>query len=206
MLGWMAARAVGSVISSASRRQSVPAGTNRNEPPSVGGIVIFALLLPLTVAGVVAGYRGHASFGITSVFIIAFIVLIPVVLGLERLGQRSQRRHRVPLKYPVRPRAPGAGAMRELAARLREQEAQEDLAERELRVAALFSVPCPVLSCLAAETVPCAMGIGVPVALVRKDPLAFCHTERMGAAVRYGTATADDIFAQFDNNVPEGTA
>jgi hypothetical protein len=168
--------------------------------------VIFALLLPLTVAGVVAGYRGHASLGITSVFIIAFIALIPVVLGLERLGQRSQRRHRVPLRYPARPRAASAGALRELAAQLRGQEALEDLAERERRVADLFSVPCPVVPCAAPEAVSCVMGRSAAFAIVRKDPLAFCHTERMGAAVRYGTATADDIFAQFDNNVPEGAA
>jgi hypothetical protein len=204
---WMIGR---SVLRSLPRGQAaprVPAGTNRSGPPSVAGIVIFALLLPLMVAGVAVGYQGHASFGITSAFIVAFTVLLPVVCWAEYAVRRNQHRYRTPkLDYPPRQRALGAPEMRALAAQLRGQEAAEDAGERERRVTALFSVQCPVPSCLAPEKVPCAMGIGVPVALVRKDPVAFCHTERMGAAVRYGTATADDIFAQLDNNVPEEDA
>jgi len=77
-------------------------------------------------------------------------------------------------------------------------------AERAARVARLFTAACPEETCKAPVTVPCNMGIGIPVALVDKQRVLFCHLLRMRDAVRYGSAAEDDILAQFGNNVPEG--
>lgn len=87
--------------------------------------------------------------------------------------------------------------MEALAAKPRTLPAPDDAAERERRVAALFTVACPVSSCLAVPPHPCSMGIAVPVALVRKRPVTFCHLERMRAAVQAGNADPADIAAQF---------
>jgi len=194
-----------SLLRSLPRGQApVPAGTN----PSGGGagIIIFVLLFPVMTCILVSSYHGHVSGRAVAAYVTAFLVLLPfAVLAAHAAENRRKTARRPPrLNYPERPRAPGAVAMRALAAQLREQEAAELAPVREQRVADLFSVPCPVPACAAAETVPCAMGRGAPYAVVRKQPLAFCHLERMGAALRYGTATADDILAQFGNNVPEG--
>jgi hypothetical protein len=70
-------------------------------------------------------------------------------------------------------------------------------AERGRLTAALFSVPCPVPVCQAAPEVPCTMGIGVPVALVEKNPVAFCHLARTDAAVEAGALTREELTAQF---------
>ncbi len=81
--------------------------------------------------------------------------------------------------------------------------AQAGLAgDREARVADLFSVDCPV--CTAKKGTPCALRpYGTAFVIVRKTPVAFCHPGRMLDSVLYGTAVADEILAQFGNNIPE---
>jgi hypothetical protein len=79
-----------------------------------------------------------------------------------------------------------------------------DRAARDLLVADLYSVPCLEDACRAAVTVPCIMGIGIPVSLVQKDPPRFCHHSRIRDAVRNGSADEADVIAQFDNIVPPG--
>jgi hypothetical protein len=57
---------------------------------------------------------------------------------------------------------------------------------------------------MAPPPIPCVMGTGIPVALVRKYPIAFCHYSRMRAAVAAGTASREDVEAQFGGQLPEG--
>jgi hypothetical protein len=188
-------------------RARQPAPRPPGRPGSGGGIVIFVLLFPVMTAILLSGYRGHVSGKAVVAYVTAFLVLLPVAAVIGHAAEHSRKTHRVPrLAYPDRPRAPSADAMRKLAAQLRVQEAAEQAPVREQRVADLFSVPCPELLCEAPETVSCVLRPGLALVVVRKDPLALCHLERMGAAVRYGSATADDILAQFGNNVPEGAA
>jgi hypothetical protein len=122
--------------------------------------------------------------------------------GLERQVTRRYAQLRTP--------ANGPAAMRERAALLEELADQREVLARRgagvqrSLVAGLFAVPCPGApdGCGAAAGVPCAMGTGIPVVLVRRDPVAFCHTARMRDAVVYGTARRDDILTQFTNNAP----
>jgi hypothetical protein len=214
MLGWMLLRAAGGALNQASRSaqqaQAPVIGPAKEEDGSgAWGIVIFALLLPLIVAGVADGYHGHASFAVTSAFIIAFIALT-LTGSLVLAAARHSSSGAVLRKYSTPPPPDTtAQGFRQLAAQLREQEAAQDLAaarqdaaEREARVAALFSVRCPVVTCTAPPGLPCSMGIGIPVALVRKNPSAFCHLARMRAAVAAGAATEEDVAAQFGGMIP----
>jgi hypothetical protein len=72
-----------------------------------------------------------------------------------------------------------------------------DAAYLQLLLDGLFSVQCPELTCKAEITVPCNMGIAVPVVLVQKNPPLFCHTRRIAAAVAAGTVNEEDLLAQF---------
>jgi hypothetical protein len=45
------------------------------------------------------------------------------------------------------------------------------------------------------------MGVAVPVLLVRKNPVAFCHIARVRDAVHAGTARQEEVLAQFTDKV-----
>lgn len=84
--------------------------------------------------------------------------------------------------------------------------AADDGAGREMLIGDLFAVPCRTCreklgNSLAGQ--PCAMGMGIPVAIVRKNPLTFCHFSRMQDAVAEGLADRDDVIAQFGGRFPE---
>lgn len=70
---------------------------------------------------------------------------------------------------------------------------------REQRVADLFMAPCPEPTCLAPAGIPCNMGIAVPVFLVNKFPIKFCHWARAQAGIAAGTVDPDELHAQFGN-------
>ena len=83
--------------------------------------------------------------------------------------------------------------------------------EREDMVADLFSSPDPCPECSAETGVPCRVSVWrdgrmemLPFAIVRKVPLAVCHLPRMQDAVEHGTASADEVMAQFGNHPPLG--
>lgn len=75
---------------------------------------------------------------------------------------------------------------------------------REAGVQALYAVPCPEPQCLAAVPVPCLMGTGIPVALVDKVKVRFCHIARITAAVAAGTVSREDVLARFEAGALEG--
>lgn len=78
-------------------------------------------------------------------------------------------------------------------------------AERERRVEALLSVVCPVPECAAGKTVSCALRpLGHPFAVVQKEPLVYCHVERLQQAVATGAADREDVIAQLDGITVEG--
>jgi hypothetical protein len=68
--------------------------------------------------------------------------------------------------------------------------------QRQTVLDGLYSVACPEPQCKAAVTVPCNMGIAVPVLLVSRKPVLFCHVSRAAAAVAAGTAEQDDVIAR----------
>lgn len=88
-----------------------------------------------------------------------------------------------------------------------EPSAEVHLSDAELReagVQALYAVPCPEPGCLAPVSIPCMMGTGIPVALVSKRPVKFCHIARVTAAAAAGTVTREEVLAQFGAGALEG--
>lgn len=77
---------------------------------------------------------------------------------------------------------------------------------RTRRVAGLLATGCPVNGCSAGVGDGCLLRpLGMRFAIVRLEPLVYCHVERMAAAVLNGTAAPELVLAQFDNrsNVPQ---
>jgi hypothetical protein len=205
-LGWLLLRGAGSVLSAPRGQPPPPPSLEEQKKSGAIGIVIFAALLPLMIAGVADGYQGHASFAVTSEFIIAFWALLLFLTAVSALAGRLSDRM-VLRKYAGTEELPDTTAAdwRARAAQLRMTETAADPEERERRIADLFSVACPVLSCRAPLLVPCALSVPpAPFAIVDKVSLRFCHLARMRKAVKEGSAKEADIAAQFDNNVPEG--
>jgi hypothetical protein len=171
-------------------------------------LAVLFTVLPFTVLWMaVSAAQGQLWGSLVSGGVNAALVFL-VLLDSGRV----KRPAKAPALLEASPQQ-AAGAMRERAAQLRELErgsddrAGRDAAERDRRVADLLSVPCPEESCLAGIRTGCVLGSGQPapaVAVVRKRPLLLCHLERMKDSVRYGTASSDDILAQFDNTAPEG--
>ncbi len=182
---------------------------SRNAP---GGKWTFTAVLfcvmPLTVLWMlVAPFQHHYEL---------FLILLGAnsamagLMALPAIGRRASQR-RVLERYQPKGDRTSAVALAQRAALVAELDAQQralaaraalpEGAELDL-VTRLFLAPCE--ACTAQPGVPCAMGIGMPVVMVRKEPVAFCHPERMREAVKLGLASQDDILAQFGNNVPEG--
>lgn len=217
-LGRIAVRGAGSVLS-APRGQSgpdpykVPVDSEEGRRSGVTGLVIFLLLLGPAGAILVQGYKGHITLGACIAYCVAFWSLLAVLWAVSAVaravsGLATLNRYAAPP-----PADTTARDFRERARQLRALEPQEDstptvplpvLDPRERRVQALFAVECPVWQCRAPVGIPCMMGIGIPVAIVRKYPLAFCHVARINRAVRDGSASEADVEAQFDNNMPSG--
>jgi hypothetical protein len=213
MLGYLGYRAARGQWRSYRKSRKQPGG------PWTFTAVLFCIL-PMTVLWMLAAAAALSAVFWALLGVNLILVLLALassgLIGRTALSRQAQRKYD---RVTARPHGLSPAALRERAALLQELQGQQKVLERrtsppatpgastaarEQRIADLFSVTCPEQSCRAPETVPCVMGLGIGVAIVRKEPLAFCHFERMGAAVRYGTATADDIFAQFGNNVPEG--
>jgi hypothetical protein len=55
----------------------------------------------------------------------------------------------------------------------------------------LLSSTCPV--CTATPALTCAMWTGIPVALVKRKPVQFCHKARAEESVRLGFVTAEEV-------------
>jgi hypothetical protein len=70
----------------------------------------------------------------------------------------------------------------------------------------LFLGSCP--ACPSPAGVPCRREAGntAPMVLVREQPLAFCHFERIAASVRAGHVPLADLAARFGGQLPEPLA
>jgi hypothetical protein len=207
MIGfWVTRGALRGASRSLNQRSSVPAGT-KNEPgqrDNGAGAVIFVMLLPLLAAGFRAGYEGRVTLRLVTDYVVAFAVLMAVAMVVSRVAGarlRRQRRRATFARYAYPAPSATAGDMRRRAAFLRSLPDPSERS-REQRLADLFSVSCP--ACPSPVLISCNMGIGIPVALVGKNPVTFCHLARMTKAVARGTARAQDVQAQFEGKVPEG--
>jgi hypothetical protein len=174
---------------------------------AVIGIVILCALVGPMCAIIYTGYEGHVSLSACVGYCVSFWALLAFLLAVSGLAGHVSRR--AVLRQYAAPPEPDMTAQlfRDRAAQLRGLEAsgQEVVTERERRVLDLLSVLCPVAGCRASAWRPCLLlPRGVPYAIVQNDPPLCCHLARMRDAVRYGSANAADITAQFDNNVPSG--
>lgn len=212
-LGRMALRGAGSMLSgprgpAGPDPYQVDPASEAGRKSAVIGLVIFCGLAGPMCAILYTGYEGHVSLGECESYCIGFWSLLVLLLAVSGLAKRVSRSE--VLRRYAAPPEPDTTAQRyrERAAQLRQDTrplpAVQVPDSRERRVAALFSRTCP--ACGAPPAVPCAMGIGIPVAIVQKYPLMFCHLVRMQDAVKHGTAEADEVYAQFDNSVPTGLA
>ena len=189
-----------------------PAKTSEVTSGTVAGVLIFALTLPFAIGILTSGYDGHVS----GTAIVRFLVATWGLMALYGIGSAvaKKRYTRSVLRNYAKPsRDTETADMRAYLAQLRAAEPSEprprelpaaENPEREARTQSLLSVPCPVVTCLAPARTACSMGIAIPVALMRKNPVTFCHFARMRDAVSSGAAVADDIVAMFGNNVPRG--
>ena len=189
----------------------VPADSEAGMKSTLTGVVIFALTLPLIIAVFASGSSGHVSGTAIVRFLVACWGLMAVA-GLVTVTAGKLYARSVLRSYAAPHRDTETADMRAYLAKLTGQETVpaapppvtcED-PEREARTQSLLSVPCPVVTCLAPARTACNMGIAIPVALMRKNPVTLCHFARMRDAVSSGAAVADDTVAQFGNNVPRG--
>lgn len=179
---------------------------SRNRPggPWTFEAVLFCILPFTILAMLVAPFQHHAELfwillGVNAL-LIAPLTLRPIARGVES--------RRILEQYQPKPDNTGR-LLEERAALLDELDWQRQvMADRvaypyrtELTTR-IFSVACTL--CRAGPGTACPMGESVPVAMVSKHPVEFCHLERMRTAVVYGVVSRDDILAQFGNNAPEG--
>lgn len=155
-----------------------------------GGAVIFFLLLGPMVAIFKSSYDGHVSGKAVAVYIVAFIAMIftgSVIGALYRAHSGAGSGTQLKQRYSGKP-VLTSQVMRKRAAELAEE-------DRSQLTANLFAVPCG--DCRALPEVPCAMGIKIPVVLVSREPVMFCHLSRMAAAIARGTVRKEDVTARF---------
>jgi hypothetical protein len=140
----------------------------------------------------------------------AFIAVGAIISGINRGRRVQQRLDQLPTQ---RPRAT-ASQLRERAnalsgtvpaqngvTTLRRQLSDADLEARMLRVAAILIQPCPVCSALGGQSCPSVPD--QPAYLLDRDRHLIAHGRRIGFAVKQGTASVQDVVAQFDNHVPD---
>lgn len=187
-----------------------------NGPWTAGAVAFTLFPMALIGAGVATaqGSRWAWAWWLAAGALFA----VPALGGVRRRAGNL----RVLERYAAAPVRDEAGLMREQAALLREHEelvrrvtgqpadtespteplpqaavteplpaVRDDLTER------LFSEPCPEPSCTAQPPHACPMGIGVPVALVNRSPVEFCHLTRIAAGVEAGTVTQEEVSARF---------
>jgi hypothetical protein len=177
--------------------------------------VVFLVAPAVVLGALVFTYKGYSD---AWAWWLASAVLVAVPLA--GAAARSAGQQRVLDRYASPPRQRDEAAlMRERAELLTELEeqrqimqqrteplslaqadteplpavqARDDLTER------LFAQPCPVPVCLAQPPDACPMGVGIPVALVNRNPVEFCHLDRIAAGVAAGTASEEEVSGRFE--------
>lgn len=180
--------------SSRSARPVQPAQASGN---GAAGTLIFMFLLPWMIVIFRQSYDGHVTGTAVVNYICWFLGLMTVACVISAIAKHHGNRA-VLEKYQPQEEPDVTALMRTRAFEL--GGLQQGRGER---IADLFSVPCPEVTCAAVTDMPCNMGIGIPVLLVDKNPVTFCHVSRMEDAVRNGTARYEDIAAQFGGKIPE---
>jgi hypothetical protein len=225
MLGYLADRAAWSAgrgffrLLRRQRRQSVAQDQGRRSPAwtwpyilvlpfGIGAVANTALgntadalwlwgLTLLCVLLTAAGVHGQHPPGAAGSAVLAKYQPLPDVMSPEDMRTRAKLLEYVEAAEPetgqgvdgnhLSHAGPGkASASWHLDAAVRQQ----------VTLDGLYSVACPEPQCKAAVTVPCNMGIAVPVLLVSRKPVLFCHVSRAAAAVAAGTAEKDDILGR----------
>lgn len=210
---------LGRIAYDAARWQVRAYNKSRKQPggPWTFTAVLFCILPETLLWMLMSPFQGHwVTFGVLAGVnaLLLWLVLIPVFTRRSYARQAERKYAPGPGITPEVLRA-RAAELRELAALRAETGRGEvleakptatwqsepaelpDGLERMRRVAGLLAVACPEEQCLAPETVPCIMGIGPPFIIVDREKILFCHVERALAAVRSGTADADEVLAQF---------
>jgi hypothetical protein len=211
---------IGRIAYDAARWQvrSYKKSRNQQGGPWTFTAVLFCVL-PFTILWMLTSlFQAHwGTFGI-----LVPVNVVLVLLALLPVFSRVSYRNRIAQQDRERYDPASPEAMRELAGELEalgalrglpepepptatwqsapeqpEPDPDPDEAERKRRVAALFAVDCPEDQCLAPPPLPCVMGDGIPVAVVDREKILFCHLLRMTAAIQAGTATQDEVLAQF---------
>jgi hypothetical protein len=210
VIGRLAARAAGGALSSAARGQQGPDPYRVSPDSEAGrksgclGIVIFFGLLGPMIAVLKSGYDGHVSLGACEGYVTGFGVLLALCLVLGAAAGAVSRRA-VVRRYAAAEPDRTAQSFRDAAARLRrlERPAWTVTARQETL---LLSLPCPVRGCRAVAGNLCSpLPYRAPYAVLsRAVPEAVVHSARIRDIVRYGSADAAHVAAQFDNVVPPG--
>lgn len=185
---------------------------SRNRPggPWTFAAVLFCVM-PLTVVWMLASLAQHHRG--TFWALLGANALMTALLAAGPLA-RGAAENRVLDRYASPPRQRDEAAlMRERAGLLAELAEQRRVMAGRLAPPALpaaepdddeltgrlLSLGCPdtELGCAAPPGIACAPGIGVPVALVRRRPVEFCHIARMREAIDTGAVTEDEVVARF---------
>jgi hypothetical protein len=187
----------GLLRSAARGSRSAPVQPAQSPDNGAAGTLTFMFLLPWMIVIFKQGYDGHVT-GTAVVNYICWFFGLMIVAGVLSALAKHHGNRAVLEKYQP-PEEPDVTALM----RTRAFELGGLQQGRGERVADLFSVPCPEVTCAAVTDMPCNMGIGIPVLLVDKNPVTFCHVARMENAVAHGTARYEDIAAQFGGKIPE---
>ena len=202
---WWVGRAGGAWWRAYQKSRSQPGG------PWTFAAVLFCVW-PMTVIWMLAALAQH--HGTLFWELLGANALMAALLAVAPLA-RNAASSRVLDKYASPPRQRDEAAlMRERADLLAELAEQRRVMAARLAPPALppaepedddgltsrlLSLECPdtELGCAAPPGIACAPGIGIPVALVRRRPVEFCHIARMREAIDAGAVTEDEVVSRF---------
>jgi hypothetical protein len=174
-------------------------------------------VVPVIIFGIIFIIHGPT----VGLFVVAVLVLSPLVaIGMLMAapgGSREATRKLEDMPDPLRPPTPDAmrARARELkvagspAPRGVPQPVQqvmsrdEILADRDrlLRVAGILGVSCPV--CGRMRNTSCAFTERMSLVELDEGRCLYAHDLRIQKSVQTGSATREDVIAQFDGNIPE---
>lgn len=178
MIGWMAWRAA-----NAAWRQRGTPGKSWDPQPAASVPALVTVTLMVTVPLITFGIWDHKTAvviaGIVAGLLLLWFCAVPKsARGAPSAGAILDR---------YQPQEPPSGA--DLAQQMADAQLEMDLLLPEPD--RILSVPCP--ECGMPPGMSCQMGVAVPVAVLRDEPLQLCHIARMGDAARAGLVSQTDV-------------
>jgi len=168
-----------------------PRNVKHKKPQGVGGcITVLGIIVCVTIFVI-----GDATHTWTVLWFITVPLICAAIIGIGQLTQAAGRQHRMETAVrnlpDAKPEIVTVRGMREQAAELK----------RTRRVAGVLGTRCSM--CGSVPGVSCAMTPGVVIYLLDAKRDLYAHGIRIQRAISEGTATLDDVIAQFDGSVPE---